>query len=1035
METLFRLMLIRPAVEQDPSFPSIRLRTDSAFQLALRSSDTTDRQAIETHARLFVQGAEFIGTTGDSPLESQLDSLGITLDTLEAKSELDAEDIANAVQVAFATPALTIVQDAAFQDAKRRLADSLVAIKILRSEHRRPLESLARQLRDMELINRFVENPGIIRTGFDLIRFRKLSFQLPDLIKLPSQISSEQLSKDLAERLEATIRERHEQVQALLHRHQSLANAIRELGDVGPNQFRASPQVRSEGLRSTEELQLDVQLNNLVGYKSQLRSLQVKALELDVERRRDSDAAIRPREWSARTPLEQELHEIVRPLSGSPSFRPRELADIGFVLTENAANGLSRETRETAAAHGLQLNQVALDRVVNQLSQSLEQVFHELQQLSGTPTKSSYRRIGKALIVTETPVIRGWNAVSIGGHIPLDQFQFDFRVPTTKGNVQPAGVADLLVVRQQLVGYESADVAHIENVLKGERKARTYTRRESSTLLVADEVEQNLTESQELETTDRFEMARESAETIKEDTELQAGLKVSGKYGPAVTFSASAEAAFKRSKEESTKVASKFSQEVTEKSSRKISEKVLTRRSITTTTETIEVNEHSLDNTNGTGHISGVYQWVNKIYQAQMFNYGVRMMFDFMVPEPAAFLIQSMKSGHANAIQLTKPPEFNLRPEDISESNYGYFVKIYGATDVLPAPPPFKTFSADWTAGGAPTDKESGVDFNQSGQLVIEEGYVVMFGAVTAIWNQQSENANIDIALGRRSNRLSGDQRVWTTELDLESGSIAYGINTLRISDVAIVIEVIGRRDNRALRLWQLDTHSKLLTAHRAMVADYEEKIARLELEAGVEIEGMNPMLNRVIIENELKKNCISILTDQHFDLFNSIETSPVHGLEQTKIHEAEAEGAFVRFFEQAFEWENIAWATYPYFWGRKSEWSERIAYEDPDPIFNEFLKAGFCRVVVPARPGFEDAIDHFLTFGELWDGGPLPSISSDHYLPIADEIAERLGLPGDERPQGDPWTVRVPTSLVKIRPDDSLPRWTQDSEGNWIES
>ena len=26
----------------------------------------------------------------------------------------------------------------------------------------------------------------------------------------------------------------------------------------------------------------------------------------------------------------------------------------------------------------------------------------------------------------------------------------------------------------------------------------------------------------------------------------------------------------------------------------------------------------------GTGHISGVYQWVNKVYQAQMFNYGLR---------------------------------------------------------------------------------------------------------------------------------------------------------------------------------------------------------------------------------------------------------------------------------------------------------------------------------------------------------------------------------------------------------------------------
>jgi hypothetical protein len=56
-------------------------------------------------------------------------------------------------------------------------------------------------------------------------------------------------------------------------------------------------------------------------------------------------------------------------------------------------------------------------------------------------------------------------------------------------------------------------------------------------------------------------------------------------------------------------------------------------------------------------------------------------------------------------------------------------------------------------------------------------------------------------------------------------------------------------------------------------------------------------------------------------------------------------------------------------------------------------------------------------------------------YLPIADEIAERLDQPGDEVPQGDPWMVRVPTSLVKLRDDDKLPQWVKDQNGNWAEA
>lgn len=102
--------------------------------------------------------------------------------------------------------------------------------------------------------------------------------------------------------------------------------------------------------------------------------------------------------------------------------------------------------------------------------------------------------------------------------------------------------------------------------------------------------------------------------------------------------------------------------------------------------------------------------------------------------------------------------------------------------------------------------------------------------------------------------------------------------------------------------------------------------------------------------------------------------------------------------------------------------------------MFVEFLQSGYCRVSVPARPGFEGAIDHFLTFGEIWNGGPLPVISSPLYLPIADEIAERLDRPGDEFPQGDPWTVRIPTNLVRLRADDQLPRWEQNDDGEWVE-
>ncbi len=265
------------------------------------------------------------------------------------------------------------------------------------------------------------------------------------------------------------------------------------------------------------------------------------------------------------------------------------------------------------------------------------------------------------------------------------------------------------------------------------------------------ETETSTSEEHELETTDRFEMSREASETIKEDVALKAGLTISGSYGPTVEFAASAEGSFSRSKEEATKSATTFSQDVTERTSRKISERVLQRTTVRTLTEVLEKNVHSLDNTTGTGHISGVYQWVNKVYQAQMFNYGLRMMFDFMIPEPAAFLVAAMNQAQSSALTLTKPPDFTLAPAQITESNYSYWVKVCGATDVAPPPELFRTKSADFKGGGG----DSKTNYNHSAQIAIDDGYRAVFGSVGRVWNVWESDASVDVVLGRRTQRMS----------------------------------------------------------------------------------------------------------------------------------------------------------------------------------------------------------------------------------------------------------------------------------------
>lgn len=1031
MEHLFRMMLARPAVAQDPKNPSIDLTQESPFQKELRrvaSAGRDARSGIESSSAVFIRSIQFIGDPRENPIADEIAQLAAGLDHLEAGGNATPKKVVDLIKLVFGeTPNKTAKSDR-FLQVVANLRDSLVAIKVLQDEHTRPIEDLTHQLRTLEVIARAATDAGFPADTAGLRRARRRSVRLPMLMGLKSRLSTKDAEDDNRRKRDADVDERRKHVEDLIQKKSRLQGALKELTTLPSNSFRETVQSGSPSSMPPQNLRMATVFSEQADYASGIRGMnleQVKRFgDVRADDRSESPAASRGVQVADLTKSLLLRTQVTLP--GRQEFVPTSLTDIGFVLTSSAGKTLSKGTQALLSEQSVDLGSLPLNKVTERLEGELIETLSTLEHVAGRPVRQSFLRIGDALVSIQTPMAIDWGMISSA---PL--YALDGRVPQTKGAVAPAGIADLLVVKQQLVAYEAADVAHIENVLKGERKLREHTRRDETQVISLSESEVSTSEERELETTSRFEMTRESSETIKEDVALKAGLKISGKYGPVVEFSASAEGSYARSKEEATKSASKFSQDVTERSSRKIAERVLSRTQVTVTNETIEKNSHEINNVPGTGHIAGVYQWVNKVYEAQMFNYGLRTLFDFMVPEPAAFLIAAMNQAHGSALSLVKPPDFTLTPAQVSESNYSYWTKLTQATDIAPPPERYKTKSADFKAGGG----DGAANYNHAGQIAIDDGYRATFGSVALVRNVWDDTASLDVALGRRTQRMSGSQWLWTSSLDDEHDSIPFALDTFRISQVAVAIEVVCQRTERAMEKWRFDTWGKLATAHKALMADYEEKLAALKMQTGIAIQGRNPAANLITIEAELKKNCISILTDQHFDLFNAIDTSPGNGLPQIDVFEATGEGAYVRFFEQAFEWEHMTYVTYPYFWGRKSQWDERIGYDDPDPVFADFLRAGYCRVSVPARPGFEGAIDHFLTFGETWNGGPLPAISNPLYLPIADEIAERLDQPGDEIPQGEPWTVRIPTRLVKLRADDRLPRWQKNAAGEWVES
>ena len=1031
MESLFKFVLQRPAVKKEKD-QIIDLTQNSNYQAELAASigKENPRKILKSASKKYVNGPNFIADVNDLTMADKVRAFKEKLDDLVKKDSITQSELKNAVKDTLGKTSTAILNDNGFKKMLQGLRDSILAIKHLPEQHQKPIEELSNALRDLELVHKIANDTASLTTGSILKKFRRRPLKLPSQSDLKSILTQREEDRKKREEEERKRRERlKKQITEKTNSYILLQNAIKEIMGIDHNNLESSPQRALEGFIPPKELRPLNIFKEEIQRKNTLGQLAILNIRTQIEKGSNLKNLATA---SAPTVEATQLVEKGRQFfTGVGEFRPISNLSTQFRFKVGTEKILSRETHNLLKERGLDITEMGVDKIVADLRFEMEGLSNELELMTQNQKTRSVKRIGNTMVITSIPKLSMWGHLSMAesfqGFFPQP---IDFRVPMTKGSVTPSGIADLIIVKQQLKGYEGKDVAHIENVLKGELKSRNHRRYNQTIEENFTETETERVEERELESTDRFELSRETSKTIQTDASLKAGLSVSGSYGPTVSFSASAEGSLSTSKEEATKTASNFSKDVTQRSVEKLTERILQSNKIIVTNEVEETNTHSIDNTKtGATHISGVYQWVEKLYEAQMYNYGVRMMFDFMIPEPGAYIVEAMQKAHASVMEIEKPLAFTLTPNQITETNYNYWIHEYGAKGIVPPPEEYITKSLDYNAGGG-DDK---TDYYHSGIIQIDEGYRAVYASVGSLKNIWGNDAVVDVVIGRRVHRFPTGDWVWSTSLNNETDSIPFGVKTNEVSDLVVAVEVKCQRTQRAYKKWQLETHSKLMEAYQTKVADYEESLAALELQAGIEIEGKNPALNLEIMKDELKKHCISILTDQHYDLFDAIETGS-NGLPQTDLYQNEAEGPYVRFFEQAFEWEHITWLTYPYFWGRKDKWEERIAFEDPDPLFNQFIKAGYCRGVVPVRPGFEGAVDHFLTFGEIWNGGPLPAISSDLYLPIADELAERLDRPGDEVPQGDPWEVRVPTNLVKLRADDALPSWQKDAAGNWVE-
>lgn len=597
------------------------------------------------------------------------------------------------------------------------------------------------------------------------------------------------------------------------------------------------------------------------------------------------------------------------------------------------------------------------------------------------------------------------------------------------------GVGELKVVKQTLQRYERGEIAHIENVMRTERRERKHRRldRREEELVVEEETTE-VTE-RDLQSTDRSEMQRETERVVKSDQEFKAGLDVTAKYGT-VTVVATADFATSTSSQESTKESQRYARDVTERAASKVTERTRSQRTTKKLSEIEVKNLHGFENDTA-NDVVGIYQWVDKVYSVQVMNYGARLMYEFIVPEPAALYLHSLEQRTPSGVTATKPaPLGALKPNYLDGVTYLDWVARYNVQNVSPPPPKVKLIGTcvELKPIGKPADSTM---INK--ELKVPPGYRATFawaiGSRTE-WHQYDDDTvkpHLAVVVGRfRLITSSANPFGWgkiNDHMGAPDNTVPVSIHGSGIGSYVFNIEVRCERQQAHYEAWQLKTYNAIVAAYEKLKGTYDVAVKSAELDEEYERPTSTSSTNTTIAETELRRACIALFGSERFDSFDAMKAPSGGGFPEIDFIEAAADAPTIQFLEQAFEWDQMTYRYYPYFWARKTRWFDLLEEAEPDASFTAFLQAGSARVVLPVRPGYEVAVAHYEQTGQPFLGGKPPVINDPLYVSLISELKSKTDKYATATPEGEPWTYRVPTTLV-ILPGEQLPDYTTSGGG-----
>lgn len=634
--------------------------------------------------------------------------------------------------------------------------------------------------------------------------------------------------------------------------------------------------------------------------------------------------------------------------------------------------------------------------------------------------------------------------------------------------IKRLGVADYLKVVQSVHAYVPGEVSNIENVMASELRHKSSVARDYSEIIDTTSKSQETEKVSDTSKTSRTDMQTEVAKELDKQQSITAYAHFS--YNPGYKLDIGADYANNTAQNDSTRQAVMKSQEITERAMERVLTKISEERVQKIIKEYTETNVHEYDNRGKVTetdnpnaaqpkHITGVYRWIDMKYKNQIYNYGKRTMFEFMVPEPSRLHRLALTVSKAQV--LTAPVDPRTAPEkawtmpnpkSATVEQLQHWAQIYGVQlDAFPT----ATKQVVHNAASVPqTNDDFGIDYSQ---FTIPDNYA-------------GKNATFHCEAGRNRgggwsgaryaevycSNLKGDMVGLTQSGDIIfdrassglniTGTVNFQVKGHNIRHYNIKVTVNCELSDDFINKWKTESFNAIIKAYEEAYQKFLEEQARLDAEqkekeaAAKEKQGD---FYRYMEHDTLKHNCIAYLLQDYLnsstlgmETTNALKDNTKMDNFQVYLNEdLDKYTALAKFMEQAFEWEIMDYTFYPYYWANRKSWQEFYLTESLDPLFRSFLQAGMARIIVTVKPGFEAAVQFFLETGLIWNGGVVPVIGDPMYMSIVDEMRQPVG-----EPQGKYWITRMPTTLtilqdsstgLPVNPLHPLPIFPEDEPEN----